>query len=187
MPGRLSFRPWVGLAGPGGDTSWLMTCIDAIPFFSVSVLTRDEPWLQGVPLLAGVGALAAAAVLVAILWRWTHGVPPPPAHVHGDAGLQPERTALAWGRTMMVLVTVQCCVPSLAPLSPIPVLALFAVAVAVAIYLTRRRRYSASSHGLTQEMVDAEISADLWATSGVPLMTTAQRQPQVCDPGPAAG
>lgn len=91
-----------------------------------------------------------------------HPASPP----HGDAGLQPERTTLAWGRTMMALITVSAIFLRWLPHHGLPVLALFAGAVgtAAAIYFTQRRRYSTSSRGITQEMVNAETTAVLWTT-----------------------
>ena len=100
------------------------------------------------------------------------GLNRPPAHVHGDAGLQPERTTLAWGRTMMALVTVSAIFLRWLPHHGLPILALFAVAVAAAtiIYLTQGRRYSASAHGISQERVNANISGVLWtAFAGITL------------------
>lgn len=47
-----------------------------------------------------------------------------------------------------------------------PVPTMFAVAVAAAIYLTRRRRYNASTQGISQEKIDAEIPAVLCTTFG---------------------
>ncbi|MEV7573414.1 DUF202 domain-containing protein [Arthrobacter nitrophenolicus] len=91
---------------------------------------------------------------------------------HGDPGLQPERTSLAWGRTMMALVTVSAIFLRWLPAHGFPILLLFAVssAAALAIYLTQRRRYSTSSHGIARENVDADITAVLWtAFAGVVL------------------
>lgn len=87
-----------------------------------------------------------------------------PARMHSDAGLQPERTTLAWGRTMMALVTVSAIFLRWLPHHGFPILALFAIAIAAAaaIYLTQRRRYHTSSHGITQEQVKAEFTAVLW-------------------------
>lgn len=91
---------------------------------------------------------------------------------HGDPGLQPERTSLAWGRTMLALVTVSAIFLRWLPQHGLPILMLFAVssAAALAIYLTQRRRYSARSRGLSRERLDADITAVLWtAFAGVAL------------------
>ncbi|MET4592170.1 putative membrane protein YfcA [Arthrobacter sp. 754] len=91
---------------------------------------------------------------------------------HGDPGLQPERTSLAWGRTMMALVTVSAIFLRWLPHHGLPILLLFAVSAgaAAAIYLTQRRRYRASARGIRQEKVDADTSAVLWtAFAGIAL------------------
>ena len=64
----------------------------------------------------------------------------------------------------MALVTVSAIFLRWLPHHGFPILALVAIAVAAAavIYLTQRSRYSASSHGVTKEKVDAEIEAVLW-------------------------
>ena len=95
-----------------------------------------------------------------------------PAGSHGDPGLQPERTTLAWGRTVLALVTVSAIFLRWLPRHGLPILLLFAVsaAAALAIYVTQQRRYSARSRGLSRERVDADITAVLWtAFAGVAL------------------
>jgi ABC-type iron transport system FetAB permease component len=91
---------------------------------------------------------------------------------HGDPGLQPERTALAWGRTMLALVTASAFFLRWLPTYGPPILMLLAVSgsAALAIYLTQRRRYRARSHGLAGESIEADLSAVLWtAVAGVVL------------------
>lgn len=98
--------------------------------------------------------------------------PVPVPAPHGDPGLQPERTTLAWGRTMMALATVSAFYLRWLPRHGLPILFLFAVSAsaALAIYLTQRRRYSARSHGIAGESVEADVSAVLWtAFAGVAL------------------
>ncbi|MEX5259689.1 DUF202 domain-containing protein [Kocuria sp. CPCC 205263] len=61
---------------------------------------------------------------------------------HDDPGLQPERTILAWGRTVLALITAAAiCLRWISHHGPF-VLALFTVAVitGTAIYLTQRTR-----------------------------------------------
>ncbi|TLM81871.1 DUF202 domain-containing protein [Pseudarthrobacter sp. NamE5] len=92
--------------------------------------------------------------------------------MHGDPGLQPERTTLAWGRTMLALVTVSAIFLRWLPQHGLPILLLFAVSAgaAAAIYFTQRRRYRARSRGIRKENVDADITAVLWtAFAGVVL------------------
>lgn len=91
---------------------------------------------------------------------------------HGDPGLQPERTALAWGRTVLALVTASAFFLRWLPAYGPPILMLPAVSggAALAIYLTQRRRYRARSHGLAGESIEADLSAVLWtAFAGVVL------------------
>ena len=91
---------------------------------------------------------------------------------HGDPGLQPERTTLAWGRTMMALVTVSAIFLRWLSHYGLPILVLFGVSAggAAAIYLTQRRRYLASSHGIVHERADADAPAVLWtAVAGIAL------------------
>lgn len=89
------------------------------------------------------------------------------ARGHEDPGLQPERTSLAWGRTMMALVTVSAIFLRWLPHHGLPILLLFAVSTTAAgvIYFTQRRRYSTSTAGITHETVDADTSAVLWTAS----------------------
>lgn len=83
---------------------------------------------------------------------------------HGDPGLQPERTTLAWGRTMLAVVTVSAIFLRWLPHHGFLVLVLIAVAAgaASAIYLTQRRRYRTSSHGISREAAAPDISGVLW-------------------------
>ena len=72
----------------------------------------------------------------------------------------------------MALVTVRAIFLRWLPHHGFPILALFAITVAAAsaIYLTQRRRYSASSHGISHERVNAEMGAVLWtAFAGIAL------------------
>ena len=91
---------------------------------------------------------------------------------HGDPGLQPERTALAWGRTMLALVTASAFflrwLPTYGP--AILMLPVVSGGAALAIYLTQRSRYRARSHGLAGESIEADLPAVLWtAVAGVVL------------------
>lgn len=65
---------------------------------------------------------------------------------------------------MLALITVSAIFLRWLPHHGFPILLLFAVSstAAAAIYFTQRRRYSASSHGITRENVDADTSPVLW-------------------------
>lgn len=91
---------------------------------------------------------------------------------HQDPGLQPERTTLAWGRTMLSLVAVSATFLRWLPHRGLPVILLFGIstATATAIYLTQRRRYRISANAIRQERADASTLAILWtAVSGLVL------------------
>ena len=85
----------------------------------------------------------------------------PPTHgpAHEDPGLQPERTTLAWGRTLLAFITAAAICLRWVSHHGAFVLVLFAIAVsaAAAIYLTQRARYTGSSTGITTERVAADV------------------------------
>lgn len=86
-----------------------------------------------------------------------------PRPAHDDPGLQPERTALAWGRTVLALITAAAvCLRWISHHGPF-VLALFAVTVVTgtAICLSQRSRYIRASFGITAERVAADVSGVL--------------------------
>ena len=73
---------------------------------------------------------------------------------------------------MMALATVSAIFLRWLPHHGLPILVLFGVsaAAAAAIYLTQRRRYRASAHGIMRGRADTETSAVLWtAFAGVAL------------------
>jgi uncharacterized membrane protein YidH (DUF202 family) len=91
---------------------------------------------------------------------------PPP---HGDPGLQPERTTMAWGRTLMSFVVVSAVFLRWLPHHGPFVLVLFGLAVvtAVAIYLTQRPRYTRSARGIAEEESAPEVGAVLATATAV--------------------
>jgi uncharacterized membrane protein YidH (DUF202 family) len=84
--------------------------------------------------------------------------------LHGDPGLQPERTALAWGRTVLTLVAASAvCLRWMPEQGPF-VLAMFGLTVAAGggIYVTQRRRYGRSVEGIRAGRLLPDIAAILW-------------------------
>lgn len=69
---------------------------------------------------------------------------------HDDAGLQPERTSLAWGRTLLVLLVVACIFLRWMHTQGWvgAVLALLSLLAALCIWLTQRRRYRRSARAI---------------------------------------
>lgn len=72
---------------------------------------------------------------------------------HQDPGVQPERTALSWTRTALLLVVVSGLMLRWAPYYGTAVLTLFGAALAVgaAIWFTQRRRITHSTRGIADE------------------------------------
>ena len=87
----------------------------------------------------------------------THG----PAH--DDPGLQPERTTLAWGRTVLAFITAAAVCLRWVSHHGVFVLVLLAVAVSAGagIYLTQRTRYRRSSTGIYTEQITADTAGVL--------------------------
>ena len=88
---------------------------------------------------------------------------------HQDPGLQPERTSMAWARTLMAFVVVSSVfLRWLQGHGPF-VLALFGLAVltAFSIYLTQRPRYARSARGIAEQRSTPEAGAVLATSSAV--------------------
>jgi uncharacterized membrane protein YidH (DUF202 family) len=82
----------------------------------------------------------------------------------GDPGLQPERTALAWGRTVLTLIAASAMsLRWLQDQGPF-VLAMFGLTIAAgsAIYLTQRRRYRRSVEGIRAGRLAPDVAAVVW-------------------------
>ena len=98
---------------------------------------------------------------------------PPAANVcgHDDPGLQPERTVLSWGRTMLALCTAAAIYLKWLPAHGAFVLSLFAVALCLSggIYATQRMRYRRESVGIAGERITPDLVA-VAVTSGTCLM-----------------
>lgn len=88
---------------------------------------------------------------------------------HEDPGLQPERTVLSWGRTMLALCTVSAVFLRWVPAHGPFVLTLFGVAVctALGIYATQRRRYRKGSEGISDEKITPDAVAVLVTSCAV--------------------
>ncbi|GAA1140745.1 DUF202 domain-containing protein [Nesterenkonia lutea] len=91
---------------------------------------------------------------------------PPGAPLHLDPGLQPERTVLSWGRTMLLFALAGAVFLRWVPYYGVWTVALTAGCAVVAgtIYLTQRRRYAKQSHGIAEEQVEADVPAVLGTT-----------------------
>lgn len=92
-----------------------------------------------------------------------------PQLVHGDPGLQPERTTLAWTRT-----TVSFAVSSAILLRWLPhygvlvvTLILLLVAMALGIYLSQTARHRSAVAGLMAGRARAQVGAVLVMTAGM--------------------
>ncbi|MCH8560863.1 DUF202 domain-containing protein [Nesterenkonia sp. LB17] len=96
----------------------------------------------------------------------------PAAPMHADPGLQPERTVLSWGRTMMLFALVGAVFLRWLPHYGFWTvgLTLSCAVVAGAIYLTQRRRYSRQSRGIAAERVEADVPAVLVTTLAVVVL-----------------
>lgn len=90
----------------------------------------------------------------------------PAAALHADPGLQPERTVLSWGRTMMLFALVGAVFLRWLPHYGFWTLGLTLSCAVVAggIYATQRRRYARQSRGIAAEQVEADVAAVLVTT-----------------------
>lgn len=91
---------------------------------------------------------------------------------HKDVGLQPERTVMSWGRTMLALTVVSAVYLRWWPYHGAWVLVPIGVALTMAgaIYLTQRARYARQGAGIHQERVRPDVWAVLWTTVLVSAM-----------------
>lgn len=90
----------------------------------------------------------------------------PAVPLHADPGLQPERTVLSWGRTMLLFALVGAVFLRWMPYYGLWTLALSAGCAIVAggIYLTQKLRYSRQSRGIAEGRVEADVRAVLATT-----------------------
>lgn len=89
---------------------------------------------------------------------------PAPPPLHEDPGLQPERTSLAWGRTLLTLITVSALFLRWMPYHGAFVGSLVAVSLltALGIWLTQQRRYNRSASGLKSGRIQADLVSVIW-------------------------
>lgn len=88
---------------------------------------------------------------------------------HGDPGLQPERTDLAWGRTTLSLVVVAATFLRWMPHHGWFVSTLVAAATltAVAIGIKRKRRFHRAIQALNQETMRPDIASTATVAAAV--------------------
>lgn len=91
---------------------------------------------------------------------------------HHDPGLQPERTILSWGRTLMAMVVVAAIFLRWVPAHGVAALALVPLVLipVTLVYLTQRRRYLRMDAGIRSERVEADVWG-IFATSGAIMLT----------------
>ncbi|WP_026551673.1 DUF202 domain-containing protein [Arthrobacter sp. H20] len=86
-----------------------------------------------------------------------------------DPGLQPERTTLAWGRTLLALVVSGVLfvrwLPQYGWFAGILIAAL--LTAALGIYVSQRLRYNRNLNGMSTGALKAEVGAVLWISAVV--------------------
>ncbi|RAX43776.1 hypothetical protein DQ354_18865 [Arthrobacter sp. AQ5-06] len=94
------------------------------------------------------------------------------ASQHGDSGLQPERTDLAWGRTTMAMVVTAAIFLRWMPHHGwfVGTLVAAAVVTALAINVTRKRRYQRAVRGINQESMVPDVASTAAVAASVVLL-----------------
>jgi uncharacterized membrane protein YidH (DUF202 family) len=92
--------------------------------------------------------------------------------LHSDPGLQPERTVMAWGRTLLALLTASAIFLRWLPTHLPFVLPLMSGAVVAAawIFATQRLRYRRTSQSISTEHLHANAPAVLSLSAAVTLL-----------------
>lgn len=92
-----------------------------------------------------------------------------PQPLHRDAGLQPERTALAWGRTALAMVVASATFLRWMPTHGwfAGTLVVLTLITATAIHLTQKSRYRRAAAGISGEAVRANTGTVLAMTLAV--------------------
>ncbi|QGZ31229.1 DUF202 domain-containing protein [Stutzerimonas stutzeri] len=96
--------------------------------------------------------------------------PRPP--LHEDPGLQPERTSLAWGRTLLTMLTVSALFLRWMPYHGAFVGTLVALSLitALGIWTTQQRRYMRSASGVKSGRIHADAASVLWLGAAVSVL-----------------
>ncbi|MDR6504663.1 DUF202 domain-containing protein [Arthrobacter oryzae] len=96
----------------------------------------------------------------------------PDADRHGDSGLQPERTDLAWSRTTMALVVSAAVFLRWLPHHGwfVGTLVGGAVIAALAINLTQKRRFRRAVRGIAQETMPPNIRSTAAVAASVVIL-----------------
>jgi len=91
---------------------------------------------------------------------------------HQDAGLQPERTSLAWGRTTLAMVVAAAIFLRWMPQHGLftGVLVVVTLLAALAINLTQKIRYHRAVRGIADETVHADVVAVLFTSLSVVVL-----------------
>lgn len=97
---------------------------------------------------------------------------PPPPPLHEDPGLQPERTSLAWGRTLLTMLTVSALFLRWMPYHGAFVGTLVALSLftALGIWTTQQRRYTRSASGVKSGRIHADAPSVLWLGATVAIL-----------------
>lgn len=97
---------------------------------------------------------------------------PPAPSLHEDPGLQPERTSLAWGRTLLTMITASALFLRWMPYHGAFVGALVAVSLitSLGIWTTQQRRYTRSASGLKSSRIHADAVSVIWLGASVSVL-----------------
>lgn len=87
--------------------------------------------------------------------------PQPDTPIHGDPGLQPERTDMAWGRTTLSLTVAAIVFLRWMPHHGwfVGTLVAASTVTALAINLGRRRRFHRAVQGINQEVLAPDVAS----------------------------
>jgi len=93
----------------------------------------------------------------------------PPLPLHEDPGLQPERTSLAWGRTLLTMVTVSALFLRWLAFHGafVAVLIALSLVTALGIWTTQRRRYARGASGVKSGHIQADVMSVVWMAASV--------------------